>query len=256
MNPMKGKALHPVAAFSLAEAPRLPLTGADHPLGRERARWLTWANGLALAAGLVLFLGWNLWSGSRQAAPVERRVRIVRYADLGVPPSIATPSVPQVKVSEEVAPPAIGVPQPVPDAMAQTPTIATVGEMSEALKPITMSDLGTGTGDSLVIDLEGEGGPGPNEFVQVDEEPVRITMTPPVYPEVARSAEVEGTVLVRALVGKDGRVKEVRVVQGNPMLNAAAIASAKTAVFRPALQQHRPVEVWVVMPITFKLRGN
>jgi len=48
----------------------------------------------------------------------------------------------------------------------------------------------------------------------------------------------------------------VIIVQGQPMLNDAAVASAKTAIFRPALQQNRPVEVWVVMPITFKLRGN
>lgn len=248
--------LHPVAAFPLAEAPHLPVIGVDHPLGRERVRWLTWANALALAGGILIFGLWALWSGSRKAPPIQRRVHIVRYADLGVPPSIAKPAAPQIKVSQEVAPPSIGVPQPVPESMAQTPTIATVGEMSEALAPITMNDLGSGTGDSLVIDLEGEGGPSPNEFVQVDEEPVRISMDPPVYPEMARSAQVEGTVLVRALVGKDGHVKQVIVVQGQPMLNDAAVASAKTAIFRPALQQNRPVEVWVVMPITFKLRGN
>jgi len=244
---------HPFSSFSLSEASRLPLTGSDHPLRREFARWLTWANVLALTVGMTLFLGWVLWSRARKEEPVEHRVRIVRYADLGVPPSISTPSAPQVKVSQAVAPPSIGIPEPVPDEMAQTPTIATVGEMSEALAPITMSDLGLGGGDSLVIDLEGEGGPAPEEFVQVDEEPVRIRMDPPAYPEVARSAEVEGTVMVRALVGKDGRVKEVLILQGQPMLNDAAIASAKTAVFRPALQAHRPVEIWVVMPITFRL---
>jgi len=218
-------------------------------------RWLAWANGLALLTGAVLFLAWMLWSRARQSEPVERRVKIVRYADLGVPPSISTPAAPQVKVSQAVAPPSIGVPQPVPEEMAQTPTIATVGEMSEALAPITMEDLGMGGGDSLVIDLEGEGAPAPDEFVQVDEEPVRISMDPPVYPEVARSAEVEGTVLVRALVGKDGRVKDTIILQGQPMLNDAALASAKSAIFRPALQGHRPVEVWVVMPITFRLHG-
>jgi len=250
-----GLSSHPLASFPLSDAPRLPLTGSDHPLRREFARWLTWANAAALAGGLSLFLAWVLWSGVRSEAPVERRVKIVRYADLGVPPSIAAPSAPQVKVSQEVAPPSIGVPEPVPEAMAQTPTIATVGEMSEALAPITLSDLGLGSGDSLVIDLEGEGGPGPGEFVPVDEEPVRISMKPPVYPEMARSAEVQGTVMVRALVGKDGKVKDVLIVEGQPMLNDAAIASARTAVFRPALQGHRPVEVWVLMPITFRLRN-
>jgi hypothetical protein len=37
------------------------------------------------------------------------------------------------------------------------------------------------------------------------------------------------------------------------MLREAAIQSAKTAIFRPALMQQRPVEVWVIIPVTFKL---
>lgn len=84
---------------------------------------------------------------------------------------------------------------------------------------------------------------------------MRLRIDPPVYPELAKSAGVQGTVMVRVLVGKDGKVKNVIVVEGNPLLNEAAIASAKSAVFRPAISQQQPVEVWVMMPITFKLSG-
>jgi protein TonB len=83
--------------------------------------------------------------------------------------------------------------------------------------------------------------------------PVLISMPPPVYPDMARQAEVEGTVMVRALVGKDGKVQDAFVTEGIPMLNDAAVAASKKAVFKPALQQHKPVAVWVQIPMRFTL---
>lgn len=249
-------------AYPLDGAPHLPLTGDQHPLRRERAKWLGWANGITLLLVAGVF-GTYLWWSSREPAhaPVMRQVKIVRYTDLGVPPSIAKPSVPQIKVAEAVAkiaapPPAIAVPEPVADEKAQTRTIATVTEMAEALAPITMQDLGTGSGDgdSLVIDVDIDTSPSPDDFIAVDEEPVRISIDPPVYPPVAQSAGIEGTVLVRVLVGKDGRIKDVIHLDGPEAFKQAADDCARTAIFRPALVDQQPVEVWVLMPVTFKLR--
>jgi TonB family protein len=248
-------------AFPLDTAPRLPLTGDQHPLRRELARWLSWASAATLLLAAAAF-GFYLWWSSREPAraPVMRQVKIVRYTDLGVPPSIAKPSVPQINVAEAVAkiaapPPAIAIPEPVADEKAQTQTIATVTEMAEALAPITLENLGSGSGegDSLVIDVDIDTSPSPDEFIAVDEEPVRISIDPPVYPPVAQTAGIEGTVLVRVLVGKDGRIKDVIYIEGPEALKEAAEACARTAVFRPALVDHQPIEVWVMMPVTFKL---
>jgi len=250
--------MHIPWAFSLDEAPRLPLTGEAHPLRREFGRWLCWGNASAILLGILLFAGWYVVRHlESNKAPVEREVHIVRYTELGVPPSLSTPKAPQVNVAEAVAkavkPPSIGVPEPVPDEMAQSTTIATTAEMSEFLAPITMEDLGIEAGDPFVVDLDVKVEPKPDEFVAVEEEPVRISIDPPVYPDVAREAGVEGTVQVRALVGTDGKVKDCVILEGQAMLNDAAVACAKTAIFRPALLQHRPVEVWVIIPVTFKI---
>jgi protein TonB len=118
---------------------------------------------------------------------------------------------------------------------------------------MTTTDLGTGAGDSLVIDVDIDTSPSPDDFVAVDEEPVRLRIDPPVYPDMARSAQIEGTVVVRVLVGKDGKVRDVLVVDSIPLLDDAAVRCARTAAFRPALSQGQPVEVWVMMPITFKM---
>jgi TonB family protein len=249
--------LHIPWAFSLSQAPRLPLTGEQHPLRRESWKWVSWGNLVTLLLSVLLFTGWYIWSQRQPAEPVARQIRIVRYTDLGVPPSIAKPSVPQIKIQEAVAqavaPPSIGIPEPVADELAQSPTIATVAQMAEALAPITMSDLGGGAGDSLVVEIDVDRTPSPTDFVAVEEEPVRISIDPPVYPEMAQSAGIEGTVLVRVLVAKDGKVRKVMVIDGPDLLKDAAIDCAKTAIFRPALQHHRPIEVWVMMPITFRL---
>ncbi len=258
-----GAVAHIPWAFTLDDAPSLPVTGELHPLRRERARWLRWANIGTLVVGLLAFATYTWWSHRTPALPpVARSVKIVRYTDLGVPPSIAKPAAPLINVAEAVAkiqapPPRIAIPEPVADEKATTQTIATKTEMAEALAPITFagSGGGAGTGDSLVVQGDVDTAPAPNEFVAVDEEPVRISINPPVYPEVVRAAGVEGTVLVRVLVGRNGRVKDVIVIDGPEALRKPAIDCARTAVFRPAQVDHKPLEVWVNMPVTFKLRG-
>ncbi|HEX6791081.1 MAG TPA: energy transducer TonB, partial [Candidatus Krumholzibacteria bacterium] len=75
----------------------------------------------------------------------------------------------------------------------------------------------------------------------------------PVYPSIVRDAGIDGTVNVRVLVGVNGKVKNPYVVDGPPALHEAALASARTAVFKPALQGVHPVEAWVVIPVTFQL---
>jgi len=132
--------------------------------------------------------------------------------------------------------------------------------MTEELTSQSSGDFGLGGGDSLVVGGEpgdGTGGdehPAPEDFIAVESDPERLRMDPPVYPQVAVDAGVEGTVIVQALVSRDGKVLKVRVLDGPEMLHESAIVCAKTAIFRPALTQNKPVEVWVVMPITFKLR--
>jgi periplasmic protein TonB len=248
-------AVHLPDTFSLSRVMHFPITGSSHPLNRERWKWLIWGEILAIFLGAASYGGWKVWRHVHPAPVVVHNVRFVRsVADLGVPPSLAQqvrPTIPRVDIAAAAPKPVIARPEPVPEAQAQKPTIATTTEMQEALTPVTVGDLGAGAGESLVVGEEKS--PEPGDFVSVEEQPVRIRIDPPVYPDVARQAQVEGTVIVQALVGKDGRVKDCRVIDGNEMLREAAIACAKTAVFKPALMQQKPVEVWVVFPVTFKL---
>ena len=240
-----------IRAFPLT-SPTLPVVGEAHPLRREFAKWMSVSNGVSLLVGILAFGAWFFYTHREKEGAHETRAKIVRYQELGVPPSIAKPTTPQVAVAQ-VAPPSIGIPEPVPDIEAPDLKFATQAEMNEALQAITMSDLTGGGGDSLVVTTN-TGGPSPDDFVAVEEEPRLLRIEPPNYPPLAREAGVEGTVVVRALVGKDGKVKKTILISGNPMLADAAMDCGKTAVFTPAMQQKKPVEVWVQLPIEFSLK--
>jgi len=95
--------------------------------------------------------------------------------------------------------------------------------------------------------------PGEGEFVYYEDEPVPVTQVKPDYPEFARDAQIQGTVLLHVLVGKDGRVKNVKVKKSITGLDDAAIKAIKQWVFKPALSNNKPVAVWVEVPMNFHL---
>lgn len=76
----------------------------------------------------------------------------------------------------------------------------------------------------------------------------------PSYPALARQARVQGTVEVLGVIGRDGRVQQLRVVSGHPLLTPAAVEAVKQWVYRPTLLNGEPVEV--VAPISVHFRLN
>src|SRR5579864_2132253 len=65
----------------------------------------------------------------------------------------------------------------------------------------------------------------------------------PVYPPIAKTARVQGTVVLHAIIGKDGVVKEVELVSGPPLLTRAAMDAVRQWSYKPTLLNGKPVEV-------------
>ena len=80
-----------------------------------------------------------------------------------------------------------------------------------------------------------------------------VTRVQPVYPDMAREAGVDGTVLVSALVDPNGNVHDAKVVKSIPMLDAAAIAAVRPWRFNPYLDQGTAVWAWTRVPVRFSL---
>lgn len=89
----------------------------------------------------------------------------------------------------------------------------------------------------------------------VDQKPIALNSPRPNYTEEARKNKIQGMVRVRVLVGADGGVKQVKVLNGLPDgLNEEAIRSAYAIRFKPAMKAGQPVSYWVGVDIEFNLR--
>ena len=185
-------------------------------------------------------------------------VRILKYTDLGPPPSLTNQAATSVAASGPAVRPSIGVPVPVPDAeVSSEQTIASQTELSQQSAP-TIDQSGTGAGGAQIEqDLKIDDDVAPPDFVPYEKEPTVVKKIEPKYPDLALRAGLEGNVFVKVWVDKEGKVRKVVLIKSDaPIFEDAAIAAAKQWVFTPAVMQKGPVSVWVSIPFKFRLTGN
>jgi protein TonB len=75
----------------------------------------------------------------------------------------------------------------------------------------------------------------------------------PQYPPAARLMHIAGTVRLQAIIGKDGRVRDVQVLSGHPLLVQAALAAVREWRYRPTELNHEIVEVETEITVNFIL---
>jgi periplasmic protein TonB len=80
-----------------------------------------------------------------------------------------------------------------------------------------------------------------------------INKVPPQYPEVARSAHVTGTVVLRAVISKSGGIEQLQLVSGPPLLAKAAMDAVTQWRYRPTVLNGQPVEVDTTINVVFSL---
>jgi protein TonB len=78
----------------------------------------------------------------------------------------------------------------------------------------------------------------------------------PVYPLLAKSAGVEGMVRFTALIGKDGKIQNLKVISGPLPLVETASNAVKRWVYRPTLLNGQPVEVITEIIVNFTITGS
>ncbi|HUI84064.1 MAG TPA: energy transducer TonB [Candidatus Binatia bacterium] len=80
-----------------------------------------------------------------------------------------------------------------------------------------------------------------------------ILQVEPGYPALARQARIQGTVVLQAVIGRDGTVQDLHVVSGHPLLIAAAIDAVKQWRYKPYRLNGAPVEVDTQINVNFTL---
>ena len=91
----------------------------------------------------------------------------------------------------------------------------------------------------------------------VTTKPVPLNRPRPAYTAESESANVQGTVRARALVGADGMVKEIELIDHLPCgLDQEAILAIKKMRFKPATEAGKPTEAWTEVEVEFQSRGR
>jgi protein TonB len=78
----------------------------------------------------------------------------------------------------------------------------------------------------------------------------------PTYPPLARTARVQGSVILAAVIGKDGTIQNLHVISGHPLLTQAALDAVKQWRYRPYILNGEPVEVDTQVTVNFTLSGG
>lgn len=227
---------------------------------------------ITAAIFLLLFLLYFAYVKISESGPQVKKLAPIAKLDIVDLP-------PQEEANDAPPPPAeqiintgpaarAGTPVPVPDAQI-TPDMqefATVDIQSRAsAEGGSGLDLGgfssnINFNENAKVDVKvKEKEPEPDEFIPVEKEPgvdyARLQGLVK-YPDLAKRAGIEGRVVLRVLVDKDGAVRKLFIEDSeNELLNAAAIDAVKAyGRFKPAIQNQEPIMCWISIPIQFRLR--
>ena len=82
-----------------------------------------------------------------------------------------------------------------------------------------------------------------------------LTRPAPVYPLIAKAALIQGTVVLRAVIAKDGSIRDLKVVSGPPLLLKATLDAVGNWTYKPYLLNGEPVEVDTTVLVNFQIPG-
>jgi protein TonB len=187
------------------------------------------------------------------AAASEAAARIIRHVESDVmngrlrAPSRIPKNVQMIR--EEEAPPELsgggvagGVPGGIPG-----------GQIGGVLGGVLGGILSSGSNAAAIPKLAS---PAPVKRIRVSQGVTQgrlIRKIEPTYPTLAKTARVEGQVVLTAIISKTGEIQNLELVSGHPLLVPAAIAAVKQWRYRPVLLNGEPVEVDTTITVNFQL---
>jgi len=83
-----------------------------------------------------------------------------------------------------------------------------------------------------------------------------IRQVAPVYPPIAKTAHISGTVVLHAIIGKDGTVEDLQFVSGPPLLLKSAMDAVKQWQYKPTLAMGELVRVDTTISVVYVLGGK
>ncbi len=275
---------------TLAPKPRRALVPEPHPPvpfdSKQRGLMIGALCLLLLALGIVLWHDRDFWFPDAPEAESEEveSSPVVATAPVEQPATVTKDVIPATKprhrnarANRAAAPPAHLVPaddQPARAVITRTvlPPLEVeviAGDTHRTLRPGSnsvhvelqpgvppepaadpASAVSTDTAANLTSDAA--------ERVQMSVDTSEVVARPvkPSYPLLARQMKVQGSVVLQALVGKDGVIQNLRVVSGPPILATAAQDAVRQWHFKPHLQGSEAVETEAKITVNFTISTN
>jgi protein TonB len=84
----------------------------------------------------------------------------------------------------------------------------------------------------------------------------RMSGADPVYPAIAKSAHIQGHVIIDATISKTGTIENLQVVSGPPLLRDAALQAVRTWRYKPYMLSGEPTEVQTTIDVNFNFGGG
>jgi periplasmic protein TonB len=128
------------------------------------------------------------------------------------------------------------------------------GRGSDNLGSSLWDGVGTGPGPALVP----RNPPPSNHPPRISEsmEGSLIHRVQPEYPPLAKQARIQGTVLLHAVIDREGKIENLQVLGGHPLLVKAALKAVQQWRYRPYYLNGQPVEVETEITVHFMLSGG
>lgn len=225
-------------------------------------------------------------TGKGFSLPVSFGVHVVLIAVVGVTPLLLSEELPEPAAAARAffvepasaPPPPPPPPPPAPKAAKVVKAIPRPVQEAKFLAPIEVPDE-IAPDEGIDLGIEGgvaggvEGGvpggvvggvvgglpdapPPPVQAIRVGgqiKEPKKLRNVDPVYPDIAKQARVQGIVILECTISPQGKVTNVKVLRGIPLLDQAAIDAVRLWVYSPTLLNGVPVPVIMTVTVNFRL---
>jgi TonB family protein len=233
---------------------------------------------LLLALSIVLWHERDFWFPDTPEAESDQPVDTTTIAKVASQPDAATAGTNSVKKprhqaaaqAKPTAPPSPSGPAAATAARTVLPPLeveVVAGDTHRTIRPGSSSvrvDLQPGTPPQPVTDSASDAQTAASvtsnaaEHVQMSADASEIVSKPvrPNYPLLARQMKVQGSVILQALIGKDGIIQNLRVVSGPHILASAAEDAVRQWHFRPHLQGTEAVETQAKITVNFTISTN
>ncbi len=280
---------------SVAKTDRRLLAGPPSPKPDEPKQRRTMVVALTLllvSLGFVLYRDRDFWfPDTREESEVQSQPQPAVGPATATPSQAATtkPVPPRYKKSHgrksqpNAATPIVAAASNTSLAVAATPPVSVTRTVLPPLEvEVVAGDdhrtLRPGT-NSVRVDLqppaslqENSAGPAPNtapdtaasvtnnaaERVQISADTAEVVSRPvkPGYPLLARQMKVQGSVILQALIGRDGLIQDLHVLSGPPILASAAQEAVKQWHFKPHFEGADAVETQAKITVNFTISTN